>query len=94
MIIKLERILAPEDTGVERCAICAETFEQGVVYAYATTDERTEIGEVCPTCVEYMGGHPSGRFPTIEEYRQLEAEWLTPAYSSGEEADRAEGHIE
>jgi hypothetical protein len=46
------------------------------------------MGGVCPRCVEFMGGHPSGRFPTIEEYRRLEAEWPTPLYASGEEADR------
>jgi hypothetical protein len=65
-----------------------------VVYASAVTDGRTEIGAVCEACVEHMGSHPSGRFPTIEEYRRLEAEWLEPAYASGEEADRAEGHID
>jgi hypothetical protein len=29
------------------------------------------------------------RYPTIEEYRRLEAEWSTPLYASGEEADAA-----
>ena len=94
MIITLERIPAPEDMGTEECAICAETFEQGVVLAYAVTEGRGEMGAVCPGCVEYMGAHPSGRFPAIGEYRRLEAEWRTPAYASGEEADRAAGHIE
>ena len=93
MIITLERIPAPEDLGPTRCAICAAEFEQGVVLAWATTEGRGEMGAVCPECVEHMGRHPSEIFPTIEEYRQLGAEWLTPAYASGEEADRAMGHI-
>ncbi len=95
LIVELERVLAPEDLGPRaECGICGADFEQGVVYAYAVTDERHEIGVVCPECVEYMGQHPSGRFPTIEEYRRLGAEWVTPQYSSGEEADRAMGYIE
>jgi hypothetical protein len=94
MIIELERIPAPEDMRPEECAICAETFEQGVVLAWATMEGGGEMGAVCVGCVEYMGNHPSGCFPAIEQYRRLEAEWFAPAYASGEEADRAEGHIE
>ena len=80
--------------GPATCAICAAEFEQGVVLAWASTEGRCEMGAVCPECLEYLGGHPSGRFPTIGECRRLEAEWRTPAYASGEEADRAMGHIE
>jgi hypothetical protein len=93
LIIQLERIATPEEMGPEECAICTGSFEQGVVLAWAATEGRGEMGAVCPQCVEHMGRHPSGRFPTIAEYRRLEAEWRTPAYSSGEEADRAMGHI-
>jgi hypothetical protein len=95
MIITLERTPAPEDMGPTGCAICTQEFEQGVVLAWATTSEadRGEMGGVCPECVEHMGYHPSGRFPTVAEYRRLEAEWLTPVYASGEEADRAMGYV-
>jgi hypothetical protein len=95
MIIELTRITTPEEMGPSAsCGICGEGFEQGVVYAFALTDRRTEIGVVCPTCMEHLGRHPSGRFPTVEEYRRLEAQWGTPAYASGEEADRAEGQLD
>jgi hypothetical protein len=94
MIIALERTLAPEDMGAATCALCAEPFEQGVVYAYATTESGTEMGEVCPECIEYLGGHPSGRFPTGEDCRRLAAEWRTPLFGSAEESDRALGLID
>jgi hypothetical protein len=96
LIITLERIPAPEDLGPTECAICTTEYEQGAVLAWAVTERGGEMGAVCPGCVEYMGGHPSGagRFPSIEECRRLEAEWRTPAYASGDEADRALGYIE
>jgi hypothetical protein len=52
------------------------------------------MGMVCPECIEHMGYHPSGRFPSVAEYRRLQAEWLTPLYASGDEADRAMGYVE
>jgi hypothetical protein len=39
--------------------------------------------------VEVLGAYRPDRFPTIEEYRKLEAQWPTPLYASGEEADTA-----
>jgi hypothetical protein len=50
-------------------------------------------GRACPGCIEVLGrietADNDGRFPTIEEYRRLEAEWRTPVYSSMEEASAA-----
>ncbi len=92
MRIELERTPLPEDLGdTATCAICAGDFEIGVVWAMLLTKSRMDAGMVCPACVEYMGNHPSGRFPTIEQYRHLEGEWKTARYSSVEEADRALG---
>ena len=45
--------------------------------------------QACPSCVEALGAYRPDRFPTIEEYRRLEAEWPTPEYASGDEADAA-----
>ncbi len=90
MHIDLERAQVPEELGqMVPCAICAKGFEMGVVDAQLVTGDNVLDGSCCPACVEYMGHHPAGRFPTIEEYRRLEAEWGTPLYSSIEEANRA-----
>ena len=92
MQIELERLTVPEELGESAtCAICAGSFEIGVVDAALIVDARVLQGPVCPACVEFMGHHPSGRFPTIEQYRRLEAAWGTPLYASREEAERALG---
>lgn len=91
MIIELQRLLVPEDLGgSESCAICGAALELGVVYPYAATSDDVHMGVLCEGCVEHMGRHASGRFPTIEEYRRLQAEWRTPLYASMEEWGRAE----
>jgi hypothetical protein len=89
--IRLDRLQVPEDLGENECGWCGETFEQGVVFANLLCDCRIDHGAVCPKCVEFMGNldAPKGhewRFPPIEEYRRLEAEWRTPLYASIEEA--------
>ncbi len=76
--IELERLLVPEDMGEAKCAICHKPFEQGVMWAQLLCDCRMDMGVVCPECVEFWGEleTPEGqerRFPTIEEYRRLEA---------------------
>ena len=37
------------------------------------------------------GMHRPDRFPTIEEYRRLERQWVTPEYPSVEDLVRVEG---
>ncbi len=92
MRIDLERVHTPEELGdVAQCAICAGDFEMGVVDAQLVTGDNVLDGSVCPACVAFMGRHRSGRFPTIEQHRRLEAEWGTPLYASREEAERALG---
>jgi hypothetical protein len=45
-------------------------------------------GHVCPSCVAHMGRHPSGRFPTIEEYEDAKHRFPQPVWASGDELDR------
>ncbi len=93
MQIELWRIHTPEELGQQAtCAICAGGFEMGVVDAVLITEENMLVGSVCPTCVEFQSHHPSGRFPTIEQYRWREGAWGTPLYASREEATRALGY--
>jgi hypothetical protein len=92
MRIELTRTLSPEDWGtVEDCSLCGADFELGVVFPMLLTNNRMDAGFACENCIAFMGRHPSGRFPTIERYRWLEAAWGAPLYESSEEADRALG---
>ncbi len=93
--IELRRTMTPEDMGRYPCAICSDEFELGTVTAWGYSGKRDPAGLgdldpfVCPTCVEVLGAYRPDRFPTIEEYRRLEAEWPTTEYASGDEADAA-----
>ncbi len=97
MIIELQRTLCPEDMRETKCSICGRTFKIGCVTIWTLTDERgIDLGEMCPTCLKWLGRRAAEddvgrRFPTLEEFQALEAEWRTPTYASSEEADRAIG---
>jgi hypothetical protein len=93
LIIELERTPAPEDMGKAQCCICGDSFQLGTVSAWAHSRGGYAMDEAdsraCPTCIEVLGKYRPDRFPTIEEYRKLEAEWATPQYASAEEANKA-----
>jgi hypothetical protein len=91
MEIRLQRTQAPEDMRGEPCGICSVEFTPGVVRAQVVTRWEEDAGVACEECVEFIGRHPSGRFPTIAEYRRLQAEWVTPEYASVRELERVEG---
>jgi len=81
------RTIYPADIGLEEeCVMCGQAFEWGTVYAQLLAGGRHDGGRLCTSCVAFMGRHPSGRFPTIEEYRRLEAEWPTAEFTAVEEA--------
>jgi hypothetical protein len=88
LIIELTRTWAPDEMGEEACPICSEHFELESVVATAVTDDRWWMGHVCQGCIEHMGRHPSGRFPTIEEYRDALARFPGPIWAREEELDR------
>jgi len=94
MQIELQRIHTPEELGTSgSCAICAGEVQRGVVLPTLVIEEHELVGDVCLACVEFMGRHPSGRFPTSEQYRRAESVWGTPLYASRAEAERAHGII-
>ena len=85
MKIELKRTAVPEEMGTHTCAICGDGFEVGTVTAWGDTEDSF----ACERCIEVLGNYRPDRFPTIGEYRRLEAEWPTPTYASGEEANAA-----
>jgi hypothetical protein len=85
LTISLTRKPAPEERP-ELCALCGVRFTPGVVLARLEDSSGMYLCLACPRCVEYMGRHPSGRFPTIQQYQGLAASWRTPSYGTWEEA--------
>ena len=94
MEIQLRRTAVPEEMGPGKCAICGDDFEIGTVRAWVYGGGGpvggTRDSVACPACVEVLGSYRPDRFPTIEEYRRLEAEWPTPMFASVEELERVD----
>jgi len=92
--IKLERTAVPSETGTYTCGICEDPFVVGTVTAWAWGSGGAVGASVdsvaCPACIEVLGNYRPDRFPTIQEYRELEAQWATPTYGSIEEMVRRE----
>ena len=74
-------------------AICEQEFVAENVGAEATIPAGrpplgSEMGYVCPSRIEYMGQHPSGQFPTIEEYGVALKAYPEPVWTSEEALKR------
>jgi hypothetical protein len=69
--VQLRRAFEPNEIGVEEAyGICGSTF---ILQAVRVHVLRHNLGEVCPTCVEYLGRQNSERFASIEEYEEANA---------------------
>ena len=91
MFIELMRAFEPEEIGHEtECGVCGEDFLTGSVTANAVTDGRTDMGNVCPACVEVLGRRNPERFPTLEVYEEMNRRYPEPMFASGEEVMRRE----
>lgn len=54
MLIELHRKEAGTDYAVTCCAICGDDFERGSVFCVIFADQGEDIGEMCPTCLDYL----------------------------------------
>ena len=90
MFIDLQRAFTPEEMAEDECALCAHDFRTESVIAFAETNGRTEIGRICPECLEYFGRINPEYYPTIEVYQELLEHYPQPIWKSGEDMERAE----
>jgi hypothetical protein len=90
MIIELRQVPIPEEMDERRCAICGLSFQVESVVAHALTDGRVDIGNACPSCIEYLGERNPERFPSIGEYEDALQRYPKPVWSSKEDAVRAQ----
>jgi hypothetical protein len=90
MIIELRRVPIPEDMDERGCAICSLTFRVKSVVAHALTDSRVDVGNACPSCIEYLGERNPKRFPSIGEYEEALRRYAKPVWPSKEDAVRAQ----
>jgi hypothetical protein len=90
MIIELRRVPMPEEMDERGCAICSLTYQVKSVVAHALTDSRVDVGNACPSCIEYLGERNPDRFPSVGEYEDALQRYPKPVWPSKEDAVRAQ----
>jgi hypothetical protein len=90
MDIELIRAWAPDELKEDTCAICEQRFMAESVRAVASWKHGGDPGHLCPTCIEHLSQHPSGRFDTLREYEAVKRRYPEPIWSSEDELQRAD----
>ena len=97
MLIELWRKESAEHYSVTPCAICGNDFELGTVYPIVAGDQGQELGEMCPTCLEYLnlrkadaedsteGNWPAREWPTLEDLEEARRRYPEPMFRAREE---------
>lgn len=80
------------------CVICGNDFELGSVYAVAHGDRGQELGEMCPTCLDYLDRRrnapeeprarenwPAREWPTLEDLQEARGRYPFPISEADED---------
>jgi hypothetical protein len=94
MIVELRRAPILEEIDERHCAICGLPFQAESVTAYATTDDSSDVGDACPSCIGYLGNRNPELFPTLGEYEHALRCHPEPVWPSREDALRAHARDE
>ncbi len=82
MLIELWRKMVADDYRNTCCAICGNDFERGSVYPVVAGDQGQELGEMCPTCLDYLNRRKVGQEdPTFDNWPACD--WPTPEVLEG-----------
>ena len=97
MLIELMRKLVGTDYSTTSCVVCGNDVELGSVYAVATGDQGQQMGEMCPTCLDYLnrrkedaedptlGNWPARGWPTVEDLKRLRFRYPEPMFETHDE---------
>ena len=107
MLIELHRKVVGDDYERTCCAICGNDFGRGSVYPVALTDDgRYEIGETCPTCLDYLNRRkedaddptlenwPARDWPTVEDLEDARRRHPEPMFRSRADFEAAAPDLE
>ncbi len=91
MLIELWRKEPEIGYSATCCAVCGNDFELGSVYPMIAGDQGEELGEMCPTCLDYLnrrkedaadptlGNWPARDWPTVEDLEEARRRYPEPA---------------
>jgi hypothetical protein len=104
MLIELCRKVLADDYNVCCCAICGNDFDRGSVFAVASTDDGGDMGEVCPTCLDYLSRRkndaddwrvrenwPAREWPTLEDLQDARRRYPEPMFTDDDAMTAATG---
>jgi hypothetical protein len=90
MLIELWRQEENAFYSMTCCAICGDDFELGSVYVMVSGDRGQDLGEMCPTCLDYLnrrkadgqdparGNRPSRDWPTVKDLEEARRRYPEP----------------
>lgn len=94
MIIELWRKVVATEYSIPCCAICGNDFNRGSVSAVAKHDDGGEMGDVCPTCLDYLnrrkqnaedptlGNWPARTWPSLEDLEEARRRYPFPLFAT------------
>lgn len=96
MLVELWRRMLNEDPADATCGICGNNFAKGNVFAIALTDDASEVGPVCPVCLDYLNARASDvgasvavDWPSLQDLQDARSQYPEPMYASREELKAA-----
>jgi hypothetical protein len=93
MVIELWRKVVATEYSTCTCAICANDFDRGIVSAWAfNADRNTDIGDVCPTCLDYLSRRAQDAkdpaymsWPTLRDLEEARRRYPEPLFATDDE---------
>lgn len=94
MLIELHRKEARTDCSVTCCAICGDDFDRGSVSPVIFTDQGEDVGDMCPTCLDYLnrrkndpdnpdrGNFPARNWPALEDLEDARRRHPDPLFET------------
>lgn len=94
MLIELWRKVLANDYSGTICGICGNDFDRGSVFAVVSGDHGEELGEMCPTCLDYLNRRkndaedwrvrnnwPAREWPTLEDLEDARRRYPEPMFA-------------
>jgi hypothetical protein len=104
MLIALWRRVLASDYSTTTCAICGNDFDRGNVFSVVFGDGGQELGEMCPTCLDYlnrrkedaedptMDNWPARYWPTLEDLQEARRRYPEPMFADNDAYDAGSGY--
>ena len=93
MLVELWRKVLATDYTRTCCGVCGNDFDRGSDFPVAISDNGTELGEMCPVCLDYLNRRkedaedptlanwPARDWPSLEDLREARRRYPEAMFS-------------